>query len=252
VKDRAASPVVRVEGVSFAHGLAAQAILQQISFVVDRGDRLAIVGISGAGKTTLLRLLNRLSEPTQGCLYWEQRPFAQVPVQHLRQQIVLVLQESKLLGMTVQQALTYPLSLRQLSPVHIQQRISEWTERLQIPAEWLGRTEQQLSVGQRQWVAIARALVIQPQVLLLDEPTAALDIGRSHLILDVLNELTQTRGMAVLMANHQLDLAAKFCDRVLHLHQGSLLQDVPAHLVNWHTLEQDLAQISAQQVEEWE
>lgn len=198
------SPQIRVEQVSFAPQVFRSqssratgsaighlpALLHQISFQVWRGDRVAIVGPSGAGKTLLLRLLNRLSDPIAGNLWLNQQAYTQMPTMQLRQQVLLVLQESKLLGTTVQTALEYPLLLRRLPKPAIQQRIGTWLERLHIPAEWLGRTELQLSVGQRQLVAIARALIAQPQVLLLDEPTSALDIGRAQQVITVLKELT--------------------------------------------------------------
>lgn len=255
---------IRVKQVSLASGVAASAHrgqmalpvethyrLQDLSFEAFWGDRIAIVGASGAGKTSLLRLLNRLNEPTSGMIFLHNRALNQIPTLELRQQVVLVLQESKLLGMTVQQALEYPLTLRQLPKQIIQARVKKWSDRLHIPSEWLHRTEQQLSVGQRQVVAIARALVTEPNVLLLDEPTSALDVGRSDLILNALHDLAQVNGTTVLMANHQLELAEKFCDRVLHLEQGRLRQDLAAEQMNWQALRQTLVQAEVQQLEEW-
>lgn len=101
-------------------------LLKEISFEAFRGDRIALVGASGAGKTSLLRLLNRLAEPTTGVIYLEDRALDQIPVVQLRQQIVLVLQESKLLGMTVEQALEYPLALRQIEKKAIRERLQHW------------------------------------------------------------------------------------------------------------------------------
>lgn len=226
-------------------------LLQDLSLTVQPGDRIALVGASGAGKTLLLRLLNRLIEPTHGTIYLAGQPYCQIPAVQLRQQVVLVLQESKLLGMTVQQALEYPLSLRGLPPKAIRQRVSEWLERLAIPGEWLDRTELQLSVGQRQLVAIARALVIQPQILLLDEPTSALDVGRSQRLVEVLKTLVETQQTTIIMASHQLDVMQGFCDRLLQLHHGKLLQNLPASEVNWHDLRQSLVQAQARQPDEW-
>ncbi len=227
-------------------------LLRDVSFDVFPGDRIAIVGPSGAGKTSLLRLLNRLSEPTSGTIYLDNQPYPKIPVIQLRQQIVLMLQESKLLGMTVQDALAYPLQLRGLPKQAIQPQVQEWMERLHLPQDWLHRTEQQLSVGQRQLVAIARALLLQPKILLLDEPTSSLDVGRSHQILTLLADLAQTNGTTILMANHQLDLAQKFCTRLLYFQQGRLLQDQPAHQVNWQTLEKNLQDAEGEQIEEWQ
>ncbi|XHX80355.1 MAG: ATP-binding cassette domain-containing protein [Stenomitos frigidus ULC029] len=226
-------------------------LLKDISFEAVQGDRIAIVGASGSGKTSLLRLLNRLSEPTGGVILFNQKVLTQIPTLALRQQIVLVLQESKLLGMTVQQALEYPLVLRQLPKQTIRERVKKWGDRLHIPSEWLSRTELQLSVGQRQIVAIARALVTEPSVLLLDEPMSALDVGRSELLLRLLSDLTQANGTTVMMVSHQLDLAEQGCDRVLHLEQGRLLQDIPAAQMDWQALRQALVQAEAQQAEEW-
>lgn len=237
---------------SNVHSVPVPWLLQEVSFDVFPGDRIAIVGASGSGKTTLLRLLNRLSEPTAGSIHLNGQAYPHVPVVQLRQQIVLMLQESKLLGMTVQQALAYPLSLRGLTKQMIQQRISEWMERLHLPQEWLDRTEHQLSVGQRQLVAIARALITQPQILLLDEPTSALDGRRSQQVLDVLIELSDRQQTTILMSNHQLDLAQKFSTRLLHFHQGKLLQDRTAQDVDWIALEHHLRTADLEQAEAWD
>jgi D-methionine transport system ATP-binding protein len=210
------------------------------------GERIAIVGPVGAGKTSLLRLINRLIEPTSGKIYLENQEYRQIPVIQLRQMVVLVLQESKLLGMTVQQALAYPLVLRGLPKHTIQQRISDWTEQLHIPNEWLGRTEVQLSAGQRQLVAIARALLIQPKILLLDEPTSALDAATASHLIQVLTQLSQTHQTTILMVNHQLELAQMFCTRLLHLQQGHLSANQTASEIDWIELRESLIKVETQ------
>ena len=243
---------LRLDQVSLSGSVGSYYLLKNISFEVSAGDRIAIIGPSGAGKTSLLRLLNRLSEPTAGSIYLENQEYRQIPVIELRQQVTLVLQESKLLGMTVQEALTYPLVLRGLPRADIQQRLSYWLEQLHIPEDWLGRTEVQLSVGQRQLVAIARALVIQPKILLLDEPTSALDAGRATYLLQVLAQLASSSQTTILMVNHQLELAQMFCKRVLYLQHGQLLEDAPNSLAfDWVKLRETLIQAEEQATEEW-
>ncbi len=241
--------LLRLELVSLAASVGSQYLLKDIYFEVFSGDRITIIGPSGAGKTSLLRLLNRLSEPTSGKIYLENQEYGQIPVIQLRRQVMLVPQEPKLLGMTVRDALAYPLVLKGSTKQEISQQLLQVSEQLHIPEDWLGRTEVQLSVGQRQLVAIARALVIQPKILLLDEPTSALDAGRSDRVMQVLTQCLE--GCAVVMVNHQLDLAQMFCDRVLYLQDGRLLSDKTAHQVNWANLRETLIQAEAHSAEEW-
>ncbi len=253
--DRLDKPQLRLKRVSLITsrigGVAGTPILTDISFEVFKGDRLCIIGPSGAGKTSLLRLLNRLSEPTNGTICLESQDYRKIPVIELRRQVMLVPQEPKLLGMTVQQSLAYPLTLQQLPQPQIQERVDTYRERLHIPAEWLGRTELELSVGQRQLVAIARALVIQPQILLLDEPTSALDAGLAGHVLGVLTDLAQTGNMAILMVNHQLDLAQLFGTRVLYFQEGQLRKDRPVSQVDWQQMRQSLVQAEAKAAQDW-
>lgn len=242
--------ILKLEQVSLSSKLNTKAnnslpgytILQDISFEVIEGQRIGIVGATGAGKTFLLRLLNRLSEPTSGKIYFENRDYTQIPVLHLRQQIVLIPQESKLLGMTVLDALSYPLVLRGLPKQEIQQRVSMWVEQLQIPDDWLLRSELQLSAGQKQLVALARALLTQPKILLLDEPTSALDIGTAQRLLQILSQLSETQNTTVIMVNHQLDLVKDFANRVLHLSQGRLLANSAVPQIDWTTLKNNIIQ----------
>lgn len=245
------SAQLRLDRVSLKVGIGAVLVLREISCSLQKGDCVALVGPSGAGKTFLLRLLNRLSEATQGTIYLNHQDIRHIPVLQLRQTVVLVPQESKLLGMTVREALHYPLKLRGIPTATLQQRVSDCLERLHIPLEWLDRTEVQLSVGQRQWVAIARALVTQPQVLLLDEPTSALDVGRASHLVQVLRDLNQATAMTIIMVNHQLDVAQEFCQHLLYLNQGQLRMDSPAPQVNWQELKTQLVAAEVKEMEEW-
>ena len=114
--DRSSVPIMELREASLAASVGSAYLLQDVSFSVDRGDKLAIIGATGSGKTTLLRLLNRLSTPTTGTIYLEEKPLSQIPIIQLRQQIVLVPQEPKLLGMSVRETLAYPMTLQKLPP----------------------------------------------------------------------------------------------------------------------------------------
>lgn len=115
----------------------------------------------------------------------------------------------------------------------------------------MDRTEAELSLGQRQRVAVARAALIQPTVLLLDEPTSSQDVGQGERMLhEVVKLITDQQGVLV-MANHQLEWVAQFCDRILHLQQGQLIDDLPAQAVNWADLRQAIIAAEHQEQEEW-
>ncbi len=245
------SPILRLEGVNVNVVRGSIKILQDISFAVERGDRLAIIGPSGAGKTSLLRILNRLISPSSGAIYLDDRPITQISAIKLRSSVNLVPQEPKLLGMNVEEALAYPLLLQKLSKQEIKQRVETWRSSLYIPEDWLDRNELQLSLGQRQLVAIARGLVMQPQILLLDEPTSGMDAGSADRLIEVLNLITTNSQTTVIMVNHQLELARKFASRVLYLEQGQLLKDLPANQIDWVGLRENLVAAKKQDAEEW-
>ncbi len=252
MSDRPSDVILCLELVSLAASIGSAWLLQNISLEIERGDKIAIIGASGAGKTSLLKLLNRLSNPTQGKIYFAKTPITQIPIIQLRQQIVLVPQEPKLLGMTVRQTLVYPLQLQALPTTEINRRLDSWLEQLRIPEAWLERYELQLSLGQRQLIAIARGLMMQPQILLLDEPTSALDLGTANHLLTVLDRLVKESNLTILMINHQLELIKNFADRLLYLTTGQLEVDTPNTNTSWQQLRQKLLTAQTQSDLEWE
>jgi D-methionine transport system ATP-binding protein len=227
-------------------------ILKDLSFAVEPGEFVALVGTAGAGKTSLLRLTNRLSEVSRGTIWFEGQDIRQLPVVSLRRQIALVTQESHLLGMSVRDTLGYPLRLQSKSAADIDEAVAHWSAQLKIPADWLDRTAVDLSMGQRQRVAIARSLIGQPKILLLDEPTSAQDLGYSEFLLARLADWAKQGQFTVIMANHQIDLIARYVSRVLHLSEGRLMADVPAAAVDWPDLRQRLIAAEQQDQADWD
>lgn len=245
-------PLMQLQEVSLAAPLGSGYLLADISLDIFVGKRLAIVGSSGAGKTSVLRLLNRLSEFTSGSIVFDNQDLRKVRAEKLRQEVVLVPQEPKLLGMRIKEAITYPLVLQKLPRAEINSRLEYWLGVLNIPEDWLDRHELQLSLGQRQLVAMARALVMQPKILLLDEPTSALDIGRAHHLLNVLSELASGAAMAVVIVNHQLELVEQFSDRVLYLRQGRQMWNHLTRDVDWQQLREQILQEEKSAAQMWE
>jgi D-methionine transport system ATP-binding protein len=232
-------------------------LLTNVSVAIAQGSKTALIGATGSGKTTFLRLLNRLTDPSVGTIFLNGKNIQEIPIQTLRRRVMLVPQEPSLLGMTVHEALSYPLKLQNFPQSEIDSRSQKWIDKLQIDRKLLNRSELELSLGQRQWMAIARALIMEPEVLLLDEPTSALDRGLSHLLLDTLTELTQLpQPVTVVMINHQLDLVQTWCDRLICLHKGELVQDAEASLINWQEIDDLLRRDTSsgqdgESVEDW-
>ncbi len=170
----------------------------------------------------------------------------------LRRRIMLVSQEPKLLGMKVREALAYPLQLQELDPAAIVQRIATITEQFQIPPDWFERTEVQLSIGQKQLISIARGIITQPQVLLLDEPIANLDLIAGEGVLTIVRMMARTHQMGVIIVNHQLELAEKFSDKLLYLKDGTLSIELASNSVNWQDIQQQIRESERQLIAEWE
>ena len=244
--------LLQLESIDYTPPNFTRPLLTDISFSLAAGEVMTLTGITGAGKSTLLRLINRLSEPTNGQIVLNGENYRSIAPTTLRQRVMLVAQEPKLLGMKVREALAYPLQLRSLDPAEIKQRIVTITEQFEIPTDWFDRTELQLSAGQKQIISIARGVITQPQVLLLDEPIANLDFTTAERVLTTLNQITRSQQIGTIIINHQLELAAKFSDRLLYLQDGKLLLDTVSTSVNWQDLQQQIRSADDRSISEWE
>lgn len=245
------NPLLMLDQVSLVTAMGQGSILNSISLQIEPGEFVALLGPSGAGKSSLLKLMNRLKSASAGAIYFRGNPIEKLSAIELRRQVTLVGQDCRLLDMTVQAALHYPLQIQAIAETQRTARILSWLERLQLPRDWLERTELQLSGGQQQQVAIARALVMEPALLMLDEPTSAQDLGAATHMLSVIQTQVKEQGLAVIMSNHQLELAEKFCDRILYLDQGHLLKDQPATEIDWSALRQAILAADTKNREEW-
>ncbi|ADB95605.1 ABC transporter ATP-binding protein [Candidatus Atelocyanobacterium thalassae] len=214
--------LLQLSNVGLTDPLSKSQLLKEISFNLITGERLVLIGPSGSGKTTLLRLINRLQEPSTGKILFCSQPLEKIPIIDLRQQIVLVPQEPKLLGMSVNEALSYALKLQNISKAEINQRLQKWKSRLSIPNQWLERYESELSLGQRQIIGITRGLIIEPKILLLDEPTSSLDSLKANQIIKLLTNITQYTQTAIVIVSHDLEVVKSFSKYILKLEQGKI------------------------------
>ena len=227
-------------------------LLTDITFNLAAGEAITLTGATGAGKSTLFRLLNRLSEPTSGQILLGGVNYQTLPSIDLRRRIMLVSQEPKFLGMKVTDALAYPLKLQALSEDEIKQRLVTITEQFEIPTEWFERTELQLSAGQKQIVSIARGVITQPQILLLDEPIAHLDFTTAERILTTLKGIATTQQIGMITINHQLELATKFSDRLLYLQDRKIVLDRITTSLDWQNIQAQIRESEQTSIAEWE
>lgn len=193
-------------------------ILNDVSFAVERGTALTLIGPSGSGKSTLLRCLNRLVEPTSGRVSFDGRDVTALDPLALRRRAALVLQTPVLFEGTVRDNLRRqpPSAQGDLSDTRLTRALAD----VGLEAAMLDRDGATLSGGERQRVTIARALLGEPEALLLDEPTAALDPPNSALVVETISALQRSRGLTIVAVTHQSELIHRLGGSLLYLVKG--------------------------------
>ena len=221
--------MLRVENITkvYPNGTLA---LRNVSFTVADGEFLVVIGLSGSGKSTLLRCINRLIEPTEGKIYWndtELTAASSVELRHIRRSIGMVFQQFNLVKrssvmtnvLTGRLGYANPwLSLVGIWPNEDKKRALRALERVGIADKANNRADA-LSGGQQQRVGIARTLMQEPKLLLADEPVASLDPVLSHSIMQYLEQLNK-EGITVICSLHFLDLVHRYATRVIALKDG--------------------------------
>jgi ABC-2 type transport system ATP-binding protein len=208
-----------VEGVSHAFG--AREVLREVSFTLHPGDFTVLLGLNGAGKTTLFSLITRLYDHTSGAIRIFGAEIKERPSEGLARIGVVFQQPTLDLDLTVAQNLSYHAALHGLPRRRASERIEREVQRVGL-SDRLGDKVRQLSGGQRRRVEIARSLLHQPRLLLLDEPTVGLDIVSRQFLIDHVRSLCREEKLAVLWATHLIDEVDPH-DKVIVLHRGFVL-----------------------------
>lgn len=210
--------------------------VDNVSFSVEQGEFLAVIGLSGSGKSTLLRCINRLVEPTEGQIIWngvDVTSANQSDLRLIRRKIGMVFQHfnlverSQVITNVLAGRLGYvnpALSLVNRFPESDTEAALRQLERVEIANQAYKRADE-LSGGQQQRVGIARAMVQEPEMILADEPVASLDPVLAHSIMQYLEKINQEDGVTVLCSLHFLDLVHRYADRAIALNEGKLMFD---------------------------
>ena len=205
-----------------------------ISFDVNQGESVAIIGSSGCGKSTVLRCINRLIEPTEGEIYLkgEQINTPHTDVNNLGSRIGMVFQSFELFAhLKVLDNVTLGLRhVRKMSKGEAQERAMSVLERVDM-LDRIDAYPGNLSGGQKQRVAIARALAMRPEVLLFDEPTSALDPELIGSVLETIRGLAD-EGMTMLIVTHEIGFARDVADRVIYMDEGVVAEEGPSSIIN--------------------
>jgi iron complex transport system ATP-binding protein len=221
-----------IEVTDIAFGYTERPLFDGLTLTVDEGEFVGLVGPNGSGKTTFLNLLTRVLTASRGSISVDGRDIEAYSARALARKMAVVPQESSII---------FPFSVAEVVLMgrapHVKS-VLEKEEDLQIATEAMtmtgvnhlaSRAVTHLSGGERQGVIIARALAQRPSILLLDEPTAFLDIKHQVDIYDILTKLNRERGMTIVAVSHDLNLASHYCQRVLVFKEGRLMFDGPPH-----------------------
>ncbi|MEU9893964.1 dipeptide ABC transporter ATP-binding protein [Streptomyces phaeochromogenes] len=233
--DPAGAPVVELRGVSVRFGRGPRAVqaLHDVSLTVRPGETLGLVGESGSGKSTAARVALGLVGPSAGAvsLFGADLRRARGRARRaLLSGVGVVLQDpvaSLDARMSVAECVAEPLRVhrRGMPAAERRERVAEVLERVRLPRELAGRGPRELSGGQRQRVSLARALVLDPRLLVADEPTSALDVSVQQTVLDVIAELQDELGFACLFVSHDLAVVQQFARRVVVMRAGRVEEE---------------------------
>jgi putative ABC transport system ATP-binding protein len=195
-------------------------ILDGISFRVNSGDVIGVMGSSGSGKTSTFRIINLLQSPTQGTVFYQSKDTLTYPPTTLRREIGYVFQKTYLFGSTIMENLTYPYQLLQQKPNF--QEITDYLNQANLPENIVTKKINELSGGEQQRIALIRSLLIKPKILLLDEVTASLDEENTVIIEKLIRDQNENKNVTILFISHNTKQAERLAQKILYLEKGKV------------------------------
>lgn len=195
-------------------------ILDGISFDVQRGDFVGVLGSSGSGKTSLFRMINLLQSPTQGNIFYLGKDTLLYPPTELRKRIGYVFQKPYLFGSTIADNLMYPYQLLKQEPNL--EEITGYLAKANLPKEIMTKKINELSGGEQQRIALIRSLLIKPNILLLDEFTASLDEENTRIVEELILSEHKEQKLTVLFISHNIAQAKRLAQKIIYLDKGKL------------------------------
>ena len=224
-------PLLSVQSVEKYYG-SPQSVtkaLDQVSFRIRPGEHIAVMGASGSGKTTLLNCISTIDTVSSGHILLEGRDITAIPMEEIaafrREALGFVFQEFNLLDtLTLEENMALPLTIRELEPAEIRVKVHALADRLGL-SEALGKFPYQVSGGQKQRCAFARAVIGEPKLILADEPTGALDSASARVLLEIMHRFHRESHATILMVTHDA-FSASFAERILFLKDGRIFNEI--------------------------
>lgn len=209
-----------------SQGRGSKFVLKDINFKVDTGELVGIIGPNGSGKTTLLRAITRVLSTKKGTILFEGKNILQMGLKELAKSVAVVSQNIETGFMTVEEFVLLGRIphyqkfqfFETKKDIEIAEKCMNLTDTFKLKDQLMG----QVSGGERQLALITRALTQEPKLILLDEPTAHLDIAHQVGILDLIKRLNKELGLTVIMVLHDLNLASEYCDRLILINDGRI------------------------------
>jgi peptide/nickel transport system ATP-binding protein len=228
------APLLAVDGLTKHFGRAPKPVraVEDVSFEIAPGEVLGLVGESGSGKSTIGRLVLRLVEPTAGSIRFAGQDIAGLPerrLRFLRREAQMVFQDpyaSVNPRLRVRDIIGEALSAHGLAKGEVarRDRIAALLDMVGLNADHMARFPHEFSGGQRQRIGIARALAVEPRLIVADEPVSALDVSVQAQVLNLMQDLRRRLGLAMLFISHDLDVVELMCDRIAVLYLGRIME----------------------------
>lgn len=225
---------ISFEGVGFQYPGTNVKVLDQITFTIQKGEYVAVVGQSGSGKSTLMKLIERFYDTTEGAIKIDGKPIKEINMASLRQYIGYVPQTPTLFNETIEKNIVYGLAGKPYSPEQLEEvcRVSGCLSFIKDSAQFpkgfdtvVGERGVKLSGGQVQRIAIARALMIRPKILIFDEATSSLDSENEHIVLDGIRSLISlSLNITIIVVAHRLS-SIKKCNKIIVLKNGRFIEE---------------------------
>jgi len=223
--------IIEAKGLTYTYPFADKPAFKNIDLRIEKGEFILLTGPSGCGKTTLCRCLNGLiphfyGGKLEGELTVAGLKTTEHAIYEIARHVGLVFQnpENQLFALTVEKDVAFGLENLGVPRDEIRRRV-DWALKITGIYELRDRAPFELSGGQQQRVAIASVLAMQPEIIVLDEPTSSLDPLSAKIILDVIHRLNKDLGITIILVEHRLDLASRYADRVIVMRDGQIVLD---------------------------